>query len=126
MKKFFKLLIRPRSWGPVIVENSKIPPILSKITPISINAITIFPFVFVKDEISNKTQIHETIHFQQYLETAVIGFILLYFWDYCWLRLGGTEGWLAYRLIRAEQEAHTHDCNSGYLKSRKRWKWLSK
>ena len=64
-----------RSWKPWFFENSKIPVWLSKITPIEINAITLFFFVFSRGELSDRTKRHETIHFQQFLETAVVGFI---------------------------------------------------
>ena len=54
---------------PIFIENSKLPAILSYLAPITIGAITLFPFVFARGEISKTTRTHETIHFQQQIET---------------------------------------------------------
>ena len=69
---------------------------------------------------------HETIHFQQFLETLFIGFLWLYLWDYifCWLRYA--DGKKAYMMIRAEQEAYENENDPDYLKNRKRWAWMFK
>ena len=115
-----------RKWRPVFIENSKIPVWLSKFVPIDISAITIFPFVFSRGKIDPVTKEHEIIHFQQYLETGIIGFILLYFLDYFLLRRKGINPSDSYRLIRAEQEAHAMAWppDGEYLRKRKRWAWL--
>ena len=47
---------------PWFYENSKVPVVLSRLTPIEIGAITIGPFVFSRDEIDTQTKTHETIH----------------------------------------------------------------
>ena len=109
---------------PIFVNKSIIPKILSFFAPIEINSITIFPFVFSRGVPNERTKRHETIHFQQYLETGVIGFYFLYFWDYCKARLKGKSGKRAYTLIRAEKEAYKHDNDQEYLLTRKRWNWL--
>ena len=105
-------------------ENNRLPAILSKLAPIEINAITLFPFVFSRGEMSEKTKRHETIHFQQYLETAVVGFLVLYLWDYVASLLKGLKGPDAYRNIRAEVEAWNNDSDKDYLKNRRRWSWI--
>jgi len=111
-------------WTPIFIENSKIPVWLSKIAPININAITLFCVVFSRGEIGIRTRRHETIHFQQYLETGVIGFLLLYLYYY--LRAAFKYGFTreAYLAIKFEQEAHQHDCDFWYLWNRKRYNWL--
>ena len=114
-----------KNWKPFFIENSKIPVWLSYLAPINIGAITLFFLVFSRGEISEDVKRHETIHFQQMLETLVIPFLIIYFWDY----LKGyikycRDGRAAYYSIRAEQEAHTNDIFPDYLEKRKRWAWL--
>tara|TARA_Y100000592_G_C5481633_1_gene325945 strand:+ start:4765 stop:5124 length:360 start_codon:yes stop_codon:yes gene_type:complete len=109
---------------PIMVENSKLPVLLSKLAPINIKAITLFPFVFSRGTMSEETKRHETIHFQQYLETGVIGFLALYLWDYMVSSIKGKSGPEAYRSIRAEKEAWDNDNDENYLENRKRWAWI--
>ena len=80
MGKLLKMNIR--NLKPIFIENSKIPVILSKIAPINIGAIALGFVVFSRGTMNEKTRQHETIHFQQYLETLFIGFLLLYAYDY--------------------------------------------
>lgn len=112
-----------RSWKPWFFENSKVPIWLSKITPIEINAITLFCFVFSRGELSERTKRHETIHFQQFLETAVIGFLVIYYADYLFRLIKHRDGKTAYRMICFEQEAHDNDDYINYLDTRKRYAW---
>jgi len=111
---------------PVMFENSKIPVLLSKFAPINIKAITLFPFVFSRGTMTEETKRHETIHFQQYLETGVVGFLVLYLWDYMISLTKGAKGPEAYRNIRAEVEAWDNDGDEDYLENRKRWAWICK
>ena len=113
-----------RIWKPIFIENSKVPVVLSKIAPINISAITMGFIVFSRDEMSDTTKNHETIHFQQFLETAFIGFIFLYFLDYLIGYIKFRDGKKAYMNIRAEREAYAHDQNLFYLLNRKRWAWI--
>ena len=98
-----------RNLKPIFVENSKIPVVLSKIAPINIGAIALGFVVFSRGTMNEKTRQHETIHFQQYLETLFIGF---------------RNGALAYFNIRAEKEAYQHDETPNYLETRPRWRWI--
>ena len=110
---------------PIFVENSKIPVWLSKLAPIEIGAITLGFIVLSRDEMSDVTKRHETIHYQQFLETLFIGFILIYFYDYAKNRLwDGMDGQTAYFNLRAEKEAYLHDADETYLDKRKRYEWL--
>ncbi len=110
---------------PCVLERSRIPRILSHLSPIEINAISLFPFVFCRGKISETTRRHETIHFQQQLETLVIGFYIIYLWDYLKARLvKRLPGPEAYRSLRAEREAYENQDNKDYLNTRKRYRWL--
>ena len=114
-----------KNWKPIFIENSKIPVWLSYLAPINIGAITLFFLVFSRGEMSEETKQHETIHFQQMLETFLIGFIILYYWDY----IRGyfkycKNGKAAYYSIRAEQEAYHKASLPKYLEERKRWRWI--
>lgn len=113
-----------RNWKPIFFENSKVPVWLSKLAPIEINAIALFPFVFVRGETTEITRRHETIHFQQQLETLVIPFYLIYLWDYLKSKIKGVSGANAYRSIRAEREAYDNQWDENYLPTRRRFGWL--
>lgn len=107
-----------------MVENSKIPVWLSYLAPIEIGAITMGFIVFSRGEMSERTKRHETIHYQQFLETGFIGFLLIYLWDYVLGYAKYKNGAVAYRQIRAEREAYKFDHQEDYLEKRVRWKWL--
>ena len=113
-----------RSWRPIYVNNSRIPVWLSYLAPIRIWAITLFPFVFCRGEMSESTKRHETIHFQQMLETLVLGFLLLYLWDYVHGLIKYRSGSVAYRRLRAEQEAYHMETVSQYCVGRQRYRWI--
>lgn len=117
---------RTKEWTPIMVQNSRIPKILSFFAPINIGAITLGFIVFSKGKMSERTKRHETIHFQQFLETFFIGFLLIYFWDYCLNQIRFASSEIAYRKIRAEMEAYDFDYDPDYLKNRKRYKWIFK
>lgn len=110
----------------MFIEHSSVPVFLSKFAPIEINAITLFCFVFSRGEISERTRRHETIHFQQYLETLVVGFLVIYLFDFMCRLVAYQEGKKAYRMICFEQEAHACDNQPTYLERRKRFNWVSR
>jgi hypothetical protein len=109
---------------PIFIERSFVPKLLSFFAPIEIGAITLGFVVFSRGTVSDSTRRHETIHFQQYLETLFVGFLLLYFYDYCRSRVKGVGGPESYREIRAEKEAYENQDNLNYLENRPRWKWM--
>ena len=116
-----------RNWKPIYIENSRILGWLSYLAPISIQAITLGVIVISRDEMSEVTKNHETIHFQQYLETLFLGFLILYFWDWFIGLVKYRDGQKAYLSIRAEQEAYKNQDNLEYLPTdRKRWGWLQR
>ena len=109
---------------PMMFENSRVPVWLSYLAPIEIWAISFGWFVWCRGVMSEATRRHETIHFQQQLEMFVIGFYIIYLWDYFKARLMGLKGEEAYYLIRAEREAYLNEEFPEYLLERKRWEWL--
>jgi hypothetical protein len=111
---------------PFFFENSKLPKVLSLFAPIEISAISLFGFVFSTGTMSEITKRHETIHFQQQIETAMIGFLFIYLWDYAkniWIHKMDKE--TAYFNLRAEKEAYFWHEDETYLTNRKRWAWLT-
>jgi hypothetical protein len=117
---------RMKNWKPFFFENSKVPVILSYFAPIQIWAITLFFLVFCRGEMNDKIKRHETIHFQQFLETLVIPFLFLYAWDFIYGYIKYNDGAMAYRMIRAEQEAYDNDHDENYLATRPRYSWIKK
>ena len=114
-----------RNSRPWFFENSKVPVFLSHFTPITIGAITIGPLVFSRGEMSEVTKNHETIHWQQYIETGIVGFIFLYYLFYAINFLRYRDGELAYYMIPFEKEAYDNDKNLDYLETRKRYSWIN-
>lgn len=108
---------------PWFFENSKIPVVLSKLAPIEIGAITIGPLVFSRGEMSDITKNHEAIHWQQYIETGILGFIILYYAFYLMNYIRYRDGKIAYYMIPFEKEAYDNDENLEYLENRERWTW---
>lgn len=113
-----------RHWKPIFIENSRIPVWLSYLAPINISAITLGPIVICRGEMSEVLKRHETIHYQQYLETAFIGFIIIYLYDYIKNYAKTRNGRKSYLLIRAEIEAYENHLTEDYLDKRKRYAWL--
>lgn len=111
---------------PWFFENSKVPVVLSKLAPIDIGAITIGPLVFSRGEMSEVTKNHEAIHWQQYIETGIFGFIILYYSFYLFNYIKYRDGKTAYHMIPFEKEAYDNDGNMEYLKTRERWTWAKR
>ena len=109
---------------PKFYENSKVPVVLSYFAPITIEAITLGPFVFSRGEMSDVTKNHESIHWQQYKETLILGFLLMYLFYWVWGLIKYRDGKMAYAMIPFEQEAYQHDQDWVYLMNRKRYAWL--
>jgi len=109
---------------PIFIENSKIPVWLSKISPISIGAISFFIFVFSRGEMSKKTKRHETIHFQQQIELLFIFQWLLYgiFWLIGLIK--SRSGAQAYFSNPFELEAYANEFKENYLINRRRYSWI--
>lgn len=113
-----------RNLKPIVIENSRVPGLLERLAPIGISCVTLFPFVFCKGNIGKIMRNHEEIHFQQQLETGVLGFYILYALNYLWLRAWGHGARDAYFELQAEREAYRHELDLNYLTKRKRWQWI--
>lgn len=112
-----------KNWKPKIIENSKVPVVLSYLAPIKIAAISFGPFVWARGNISKTMKRHETIHFQQQLELLFVLQWLLYgiFWLVGFAKY--RDGKKAYRQNPFEQEAYDNQRKIKYLPRRKRYSW---
>ena len=113
-----------RESRPWYFENSKVPVILSYLAPIVIGAITIGPFVFSRGVMSERTKNHEAIHWQQYIDCGIIGFLILYYLFYAINLIRYRDGQTAYYMIPFEKEAYDNDNNLDYLLTRRRFAWI--
>jgi len=111
---------------PFFFENSKVPVVLSKFAPINIGAITLGPFIFSRGEMSDQTKNHERIHWEQYKECLIIGFLILYGLSYVINLCKGMKGSDAYYNIWFEKEAYDHDEDLEYISKRKNYAWVKK
>lgn len=105
----------------MIIKNSRIPKLLSFV--FDIYAITLYPFIFVKDESNNITNNHESIHLAQQKELWVIGFYILYVYEWIKNLSTGMSGFDAYMNISFEREAYGNQKNFTYLQTRDTMSW---
>ena len=105
-----------------IKKYSKIPGYLSLF--ISIRAITIWPFIFIKDSGDDELINHERIHLVQQKELLLLGFYLLYivFWTIGLIKFRNFQK--AYMEIPFEKEAYANDSNWAFLLNRPRYNWI--
>jgi len=105
----------------MIVTNSKIPKYMSVF--INVYAITLYPFVFIRDEGNDTVINHEKIHLKQQRELWLVGFYFLYvtFWLFNLVKYRNTQ--VAYREIPFEREAYANDKDWVYLLNRKKHAW---
>lgn len=102
--------------------------LLSKyIVPKGYAAITLYPFVFIRDKSLKKDERlinHERIHLRQQLELLILPFYIFYVLEFL-VRFIRYRNWhLAYVNISFEREAFINDCNMQYLKKRRFWQFL--
>lgn len=113
-----------------IIENNILPPRGYK-------AITLGPLIFVRKGtvLSGRDVNHETIHWEQYKETFIIGFLLVYVIEFILKfispsltieeRKDGRSYWnRVYHSLSMEREAYMHQYNPNYIKSRKHFAWI--
>lgn len=108
---------------PLFFEDSKVPVILSYVSPIEIGAITLGPLIFSRGKMSTITKNHECIHWEQYKECLIVGFLVLYGLSYVINLCKGMRGPEAYRKIWFEKEAYDHDEDLDYIPKRKMFAW---
>ena len=105
-----------------IYKNSKVPGIASVF--INVYAITLWPFIFIKDDGHAQVLNHERIHLRQQAELLILGFYFLYvlFWIINLVRFRSFSE--AYHRIPFEMEAYDNEANLKYLEERKKYFWL--
>jgi hypothetical protein len=108
---------------PVIVENSKIPVLLSKFVPFDVFALSFGIFIFCRSKITDKTWRHEMIHYRQQKELWFVGQWALYAFYFFQNLIKYKDGEKAYRENPFEREAYTNDLNPLYLIKRKKFAW---
>lgn len=103
-----------------------IAPRLTKLLSVVIDvyAIALWPFIFAREPLSPVGENHEKIHLRQQVETLIIGFYLIYAWDYLMNRAKGMSPEEAYLNICFELEAYECQGDLGYLDTRPRFAWL--
>jgi|TARA_R110000744_G_scaffold32112_2_gene75188 hypothetical protein len=107
--------------APIIIRSKTITSLLSIV--ISVSAIALFPFIVIRDELTPVQMNHELIHFEQQKELYIIGFYILYVYDYMKGVLRYKNKDLAYRSIRFEQETYSNESDLGYIQKRKPNNW---
>jgi len=105
----------------IIVYNSIVPKLLSWF--VEAYAITLFPFIFIRDDGDLIAENHENIHITQYAELFVFGFLILYIFDFIKGLLRYKNFQKAYKMIRFEQEAYAMEKTADYLEIRERFAW---
>lgn len=113
-----------------IIENNILPPKGYK-------AITLGPFILVKKGtvLSGQEVNHESIHWEQYKETLVLGFFLVYVLEFILKfispsltvaeKLSGRSYWKrVYRSLSMERESYENQTDPDYIKNRKHFAWL--
>ena len=106
---------------PIIIRNSIVPRLSSVF--INVYAITLFPFIFIKDEGNPRVLNHESIHIKQQAELLVLFFYVLYVFDWLVGLVKYRNLQKAYSQIRFEQEAYAKDMEPYYLIERKKYAW---
>ncbi|VTP89248.1 hypothetical protein [Sphingobacterium daejeonense] len=90
-------------------------------------AITIFPFIFLKyhsDKINKILINHERIHILQAIELLILPFYILYLTEFIVRLIQYRNFTRAYLNISFEREAYENENNLDYLKTRKLYSFL--
>jgi len=109
----------------IVIEDSPIPKMLSIF--ISITAITLWPFIIIKEKGHERLITHERIHIHQQRELLIIPFYFLYvlFWIKNIYKFWGEENLSqkAYEWIPFEREAYSNDHDITYPLRREKFSW---
>tara|TARA_R100001082_G_C4212792_1_gene95808 strand:- start:70 stop:414 length:345 start_codon:yes stop_codon:yes gene_type:complete len=90
---------------------------------INVEAITLFPFIICREEMSETLLNHESIHIHQQKELFVLFFYVLYVFDWMVGLVKYRNAQKAYYQIRFEQEAYAKMYEEDYLINRKKHSW---
>ena len=101
------------------------------------DAMTVWPFIFVKGDVNEVVISHEKIHFEQQKELMLVGFYafyvlytLFFIVKFIWLLLSEwdksfQQAWdETYYWNPFEKEAYEHEKDVNYYKTRKHYAWL--
>ena len=110
---------------PIAFENSRIPKLVSYVSPIEPFAVSFGPFIFCKSTFPDRTLRHETIHYHQQLELLFVFHWILYLVFHVKGMLTEKNGAQAYRQNPFELEAYDNDDDIDYLASRGMYSWVS-
>jgi len=109
----------------MVIESKKFLSVLSKLNKFNVVGFELLPFiVVVKDKTNKKVINHELIHSYQQLETLVIGYWIIYLFNYLVNLIKYKKHILAYKNILFEIEAYNNSSNENYLKTRKLFSWM--
>lgn len=113
---------------PIVIYSDKILKFISLLFPVG--GIFIFPFIILRKKykilpIGKVIINHESIHFQQCLETLILGFYLIYPIEFLIKLIKYKNISEAYLNIGFEKEAFDNEDNLNYLQTRKKYSWLS-
>ena len=98
------------------------------LTPKGFRGLTLFPFVFLKNEKDKQNEVllnHERIHLRQQLELLVFPFFIWYGIEFSVRLYRYKNVNRAYKNICFEREAYAHEKNLSYLDQRTFWSWIS-
>ena len=123
MLKAFQNYISKRQ--PIFLEESRLPIVLSKVSPIEISALSFACFVFSRGKINKTTRRHETIHYHQQIELSFVIQWILYglFWTFGMIKY--RNGKKAYYENPFEREAYANERKTTYLEKRPLWNWVN-
>ena len=110
---------------PIFYENSRVPVLLSKVTPINVWANSFAFWVWCRGEMSDRTKRHETIHYLQQRELLMVVQWVLYGLFHIIGLIKYRDGQTAYYENPFEREAYANDENPNYLKERKPYAWIN-
>lgn len=109
---------------PIIIESPVFCDLVSWF--ITVEAITLWPFIICRDKSRTIMLNHESIHIKQQTELLVVGFWVLYLLNWIWnLFYYRFNLYDAYSNIIFEKEAYAKESDLDYLKSRKHFIWIS-
>ena len=102
--------------------------IAKHIVPKGFIGITLFPFIFLKNESfrgNEKLIYHERIHLEQQREMLVLFFYVIYGLEWVLKLIKYRNRYLAYKNLSFEREAYQNENNFNYLQTRKNWAFLN-
>lgn len=108
---------------PIVIEDSKIPVWISKISGFNISAMSFFIFIICRNKITDRLRLHETIHYEQQKELLFLGQWILYAYYVVKGLIKHKDRKLAYRSVPFEQEAYTYHKTPNYLLTREKYAW---